>query len=421
MLKLGVVGIGGYASYVARGVFDAAKAGGAVRFVAACDPLADQQPSHRDALLQAGVPVLGDFDQLLERDINAVWLPVPIDLHRPFTERALAAGKAVIVEKPAAGTVDDLDAMIAARDRSGLPVAVGFQNLFDPNAWAAKRQILDGLIGSIQSATVFGCWPRGENYYSRAAWAGRASRDGTWVLDSPLNNAMAHFVNLALFLLGDAPAESAVPDTVDAELFRAYDIEMYDTCAVRTQLGSGVPLFVALTHACRETLEPIVAIHGTKGSLRFLHETNRFEFTDTSGQVMEALQAPFDPIPQILGQFGRRLAGDARAQIASLENARSHTLLVNAVSEAATVAEVPATKIELIPSAPNGYPRRVIEGIEDVLHDCVRSGKLPSAISRNWLAGMTGRFRLKNYRSFSGPCVDRQFRSETRLLVAVGR
>ena len=61
MLKLGVVGIGGYASYVARGVFDAAKAGGAVRFVAACDPLADQQPSHRDALLQAGVPVLGDF------------------------------------------------------------------------------------------------------------------------------------------------------------------------------------------------------------------------------------------------------------------------------------------------------------------------------------------------------------------------
>jgi len=40
---------------------------------------------------------------------------------------------------------------------------------------------------------------------------GQLQRNGAWVLDSPVQNALNHFVNLTLFLLGPSPEESALP------------------------------------------------------------------------------------------------------------------------------------------------------------------------------------------------------------------
>src|SRR5665213_934650 len=196
----GLTGLGGYAGW-------------------ACDQLLAEQTT----------PVDPSYPPI---KLVAVWLPLPIDLHRTFTEKCLMAGKAVLVEKPAAGSIDDVDAMIAARDRTGLLTAVGFQNLFDPAVWAVKKRLLDGAIGQVRSASVLACWPRSQAYFNRAPWAGKLQHNGVWVLDSPANNAMAHFLNLALFLLGSTQVDSANPITVEAELYRANSIENYDTCSV---------------------------------------------------------------------------------------------------------------------------------------------------------------------------------------------
>ena len=56
------------------------------------------------------------------------------------------------------------------------------------------------------------CWPRDLAYYRRNTWAGRL-RDpdtGGWVLDSPANNAMAHFLHNLLYLAGERPDRSAL-------------------------------------------------------------------------------------------------------------------------------------------------------------------------------------------------------------------
>jgi len=53
-----------------------------------------------DRLKSRGVKYFSDYDELLKSDIDSVCLPLPIDLHRPFTERAAcAAGKHVLCEK----------------------------------------------------------------------------------------------------------------------------------------------------------------------------------------------------------------------------------------------------------------------------------------------------------------------------------
>ena len=47
-------------------------------------------------------------------------------------------------------------------------------------------------------------WPRDERYYSRNGWAGvKRTNDGTWILDSPTNNACAHFLHNMFYVLGD--------------------------------------------------------------------------------------------------------------------------------------------------------------------------------------------------------------------------
>ena len=117
-----------------------------------------------------------------------------------MTEQALAAGKFVLCEKPVAGAIDDLLAMQAAEKRAGRPsVLIGYQDMYDPAAWQAKKLLLDGLIGKLHRASLVGCWPRSDKYFNRSAWPGKIRIGNTWVLDSPANNALAHYVNLSLF------------------------------------------------------------------------------------------------------------------------------------------------------------------------------------------------------------------------------
>src|SRR5688500_14823920 len=249
-IRFGLAGLGGYAGYVCdRILADARAERPAATLVAVAEPAPERFHTRVEELRASGVTVLRHFHDLLAQPIDAVWLPLPIDLHLPFTEQALAAGKAVMCEKPAAGSVDDVDRMIAARDRSGLPVAIGFQDLYQPSVTVLKQRLLAGEFGRPLSARVIGSWPRSERYFTRNDWAGRLQRNGRWVLDSPANNALAHFLHLALFLLGDRPAASAKTSSVSAELYRANRIENYDTCSMRfTLASSGTPLLIAFTH-----------------------------------------------------------------------------------------------------------------------------------------------------------------------------
>src|ERR1700753_1646656 len=88
-----------------------------VKLVAVCDPFPQNHAERCEELREKGVAIFDSIDKLLATDCEVVWLPLPIELHRPATQQALAARKKVLVEKPAAASVEDVDAMIAARDK----------------------------------------------------------------------------------------------------------------------------------------------------------------------------------------------------------------------------------------------------------------------------------------------------------------
>src|SRR5262245_18859495 len=217
----GCCGLGGFAGTICdRLLTHSQLQNPVIRLAAACDPEPERNPQRVTALRDAGVKVFQHYHELLAEPIEAVWLPLPIDLHRPFTEQALTAKKVVMCEKPAAGCVQDVDAMIAARDKSKIHVAIGFQDVYQPANIALKQRLLSGELGKPTSATLLACWPRGERYYRRNTWAGKLQRNGVWVLDSPASNALSHFIHLVMYLLGPSAGEAAQPTAIDAELYR---------------------------------------------------------------------------------------------------------------------------------------------------------------------------------------------------------
>jgi predicted dehydrogenase len=80
-------------------------------------------------------------------EIEAVDICLPTALHPEWTERALAAGKHVFVEKPIALTAEDAEAMIQAARRSARIFMVGLVLRFWPEYVELQRQVASGELG----------------------------------------------------------------------------------------------------------------------------------------------------------------------------------------------------------------------------------------------------------------------------------
>jgi predicted dehydrogenase len=410
-IAIASVGLGNYAAGAARLLeAEAARPDGLVRFAGVCEPDHGLHARRIAELRARGVPVHRELDALLAEDFAAIWLPLPIALHRPFTERALAAGRAVLCEKPAAGCVDDVDAMIAARNRAGRPVCIGFQDAYLPQIERLKRALAEGVIGAVRSASLVACWPRGDAYYARSGWAGRLRQGEAWVLDSPACNAVAHYIHLALFLLGgrdggaaDALVSAAAPLAVEAELYRARAIENYDTACLRVAVEPGVPFLVLLTHAASRLVEARIELRGERG-LAVVVPESEYRVTGPGGEVLLSEPLP-DGRATMVRRFARHVAGEpAEGGLATLETARTHVLVVNGASEAAAVADVPESAVVRAINA-QGDSVRAIAGIEEVFGACAAAGRMLHESGLVPWSRPGGRRDLRGYRHFAGPAL----------------
>jgi predicted dehydrogenase len=115
------------------------------------------------------------FDDLLARtDLDVIDICTPPMTHRELAERALAAGKHVVCEKPLTGSLADADALIAAAARGpGLLMPI-FQYRFGNGLLRLRRLHEHGIPGRLHVATVETHWKRGTDYYAvpwRGKWA----------------------------------------------------------------------------------------------------------------------------------------------------------------------------------------------------------------------------------------------------------
>jgi predicted dehydrogenase len=116
---------------------------------------------------------------LADPEIDAVYIGLPNSAHVEWTERALAAGKAVLCEKPIALRAGEIDRLIEVRDRSHKLAAEAFMVVHHPQWRRVQEMVEEGAIGrlvQVQGAFSFYNDDPG-NIRNQAALGGGALRD----------------------------------------------------------------------------------------------------------------------------------------------------------------------------------------------------------------------------------------------------
>jgi predicted dehydrogenase len=398
--RAAIIGVSGYGKiylerllhHAARGDFEVAAATVINR--------AEEQAACAE-LTARGAMIYGDYHEMLEAQagqLDLVLIPTGIHWHARMTLAALAAGANVLVEKPLAATVQDVRAIRETAPAAGRFVAVGFQDIYLEDNLMVKRRLVGGTLGRLRRIRGRGLWPRDDAYYARNDWAGRVRVGGEWVLDSPLANALAHFLNLALFLAGEEIERSASPVAVEAELYRARPIESYDTAAVRATTRHGVEICFYASHSCAEAMEPELHIEGDGGTAVWSVGGGWRLRSAREGETVLPARGETQARREMFGRVLCRLH-DPAAFVCGPEIAAEHILCVNGAHAATTIRDIPAAHIESRRPGPRGSPQPAIIGLGPQIERAFGAGRLLHESGCPW-AFPPGKLSLENFPVF---------------------
>ncbi len=190
LLRVGLIGCGDYGQVHARVYTSDPRA----RLEALWSPTESRR---QENARRFGCRAVSDWRQIVEDpELDCVSVATPDYAHAEYAAAALRAGKHVLLEKPMATTVEDCQAILAARDAGRAKLMVNYHNRWYPALVEARRAIRAGEIGRPVSANLV------------------LSNTLTWVLGSmkwgdrsgPEWFLMSHIADLAFWLTGDAPA-----------------------------------------------------------------------------------------------------------------------------------------------------------------------------------------------------------------------
>lgn len=172
-----------------------AKALGDAR-VAAC---ADLDAARAEMLARTcGAVAVADWRRAVDRpDVDIVIVATTNEALAEVSRVAVEAGKHVLVEKPAARTVAELDTVIEAAARRGRLVRVGFNHRYHPGLQKAHELLEAGALGDMMF--VRGRYGHGGRVGYDREWRADASRSG----GGELIDQGVHLIDLSRWFLGD--------------------------------------------------------------------------------------------------------------------------------------------------------------------------------------------------------------------------
>jgi len=330
---------------------------------------------------QRGVRVFPDLDALLVAGgVDVITLPIGIHHHVPLSIQCLEAGYPVIVEKPLAGSVQEADRLIEVHKRTAKPVIVGYQHLYSNTIQALKERLVEHRLGEIRTIGVKAGWPRPDSYYARNRWAGTLQQDGIWVLDSPVNNALSHYVMNALYLCGATRDGACGIETVQAECYRAREIESLDTVSLHVQTDAGALITIAMSHVTRDNFGPLMAITCDQGTVNWWDGGATIDYADGS---QERLDDGSDPLRSLSFANMVGVIRDGAAPLSTPEVARVQTLCINGAHESCPeIHDIPASAYQEVVTDRGTF--RIVDGLDELVHRSADEGKLFSELGVSW-------------------------------------
>jgi predicted dehydrogenase len=118
-------------------------------------------PKAEAAAREASIPSAhGSYQALIDDpDVDAIYIPLPNNLHLPWTLRALEAGKHVLCEKPLGLSANEARGIMQAAQRQPhLKVMEAFMYRFHPRWEAIRALIQEGGIGALGTVHTLFCY-----------------------------------------------------------------------------------------------------------------------------------------------------------------------------------------------------------------------------------------------------------------------
>lgn len=248
MLKVGLLGAGRIAGVHAAAI--AAHPGSSLVAVSDINvPAAEKLASLH------GAEVLSTDAVIDDPTIDAILIATSTDTHSDLIERAVAAGKAVLCEKPVDLSLLRARACQAKVNASGKAVMIGFNRRFDRNFAALKVAIERGEIGKIEllSITSFDPAPPPVSYVK--------------VSGGIFRDMMIHDFDMACFLTGEAPVSimAVGSSIIDRGIGEAGDL---DTAVVTMTYGDGRIAVIKNSRRAIYGYDQRVEVLGSEGLLQ---------------------------------------------------------------------------------------------------------------------------------------------------------
>jgi len=261
--RIGIIGLGMALKPHAQSLRDLADR---VEVAAAFAPSRERRAAAAKAY---GLPVVDSIDAVLgDRSIDCVLILAPPWTHTELVDRAAAAGKHVLLEKPVEANAERSAAVVAACERAGRTLAIVFQHRFRPASLKLAELLRADALGRILTASASIRWWRPPEYFAQGE-RGMFARDGGGVL---LTQAI-HTLDLLLHLVGPAAEVSAY---VDTSPLRKIDTE--DVVAGAVRYANGASGVIDATTVTYPGYPERIEIAGTKGSAQLEVESLTVNF-----------------------------------------------------------------------------------------------------------------------------------------------
>lgn len=204
----------------------------------------------------------GSYDELLaDGKVQAVYIPLPNDLHKPWVIAALKAGKHVLCEKPLAMNAAEAREMFETAKENGVILMEAYAYLHSPYVESLVRDVKSGIIGDVDFIdTSFVTQGYIEDFRLHKEHGGGAMYD------------LGCYCTTMILSLIDDEVESV---GASAE-FTDLGVDMLTTAQMRFKKGARAAFTVGMNLGIGTNSRfDRLYIHGSKGSIRSDAEYNQ--------------------------------------------------------------------------------------------------------------------------------------------------
>lgn len=258
------------------------------------------------------------FDQVedLIKAVDVVYVLTNMETHHQYARQAIDAGKHVLVEKPTAVTIEEIEDLKKAAKAQGVQVAPVHNYIYEPSVTRAKDLIESGKIGDLVSLYVL------YNIHHPESVAAR--------YPGVIRQILTHHAYCTLYLVGQPDKISCMKATVNDGTVPQENIAMVTMKMKNNALSHLCASFASDDHA-GDPWTFMIKVIGTKGATRYSY---RDWVENTPAVVHSQTYSAYPYTIRAMGKhFLEQVLGKGKQPLSTLDDALTCMRIVEACEQ----------------------------------------------------------------------------------------